>query len=443
MGMWSDSVRACRWCALACFWVVMARSGAVAQVEAAKPVIEDKPDSFLFDAISFAGNNSPMSRIDIFVQVGYDILSFVKQDDKYYASYELTIGIYDSIDGLVAEKTWTEEIKGATFEESISSRLYSLTQRIFVVQPGRYTISAILRDVESKTSRRLSRKLLVSNYAVHPFSLSDIMLVSRVTQKEEKRSIVPIVGSNVGSALDGFYAFFEAYNDTSVDSVRLVAAIADSKGEHVYEVDTVEPVHAGRNELMMRLSNASLALGDYMLYIQAFPTLAHGGVSAPHIGATNRTMIVRWRGIPRGVKDLDVAIEQLRYVAKDEELDPIKEAKTTEEKQKKFFEFWKKRDPNPNTPRNEKMEEFYARVDYANKHFSHYIEGWRTDMGMVYIIFGPPNSVDRHPYDMDAKPYEVWSYFEMNHQFIFVDQTGFGDYRLVTPIWEVWRRPGN
>jgi hypothetical protein len=87
------------------------------------------------------------------------------------------------------------------------------------------------------------------------------------------------------------------------------------------------------------------------------------------------------------------------------------------------------------------MEEYYIRVQFANKNFAHYIEGWRTDMGMVYIIFGSPNNVDRHPFDIDSKPYEIWSYYDLNHQFTFVDQTGFGDYRLTTPIWEVWQRP--
>jgi hypothetical protein len=82
------------------------------------------------------------------------------------------------------------------------------------------------------------------------------------------------------------------------------------------------------------------------------------------------------------------------------------------------------------------MEQYYARVEYANKHFSHFQEGWRTDMGMVYITFGPPNNVERHPFDIDSKPYEIWAYYDLNYQFVFVDQTGFGDYRLITPIWE-------
>ncbi len=146
--------------------------------------------------------------------------------------------------------------------------------------------------------------------------------------------------------------------------------------------------------------------------------------------------------MPRLVKDMDLAIDQLRYIAKDDEFSILKDAQTTDEKQARFIEFWKKRDPNPSTPRNEKMEEFYARVEYSNKHFSHYLEGWRTDMGMIYIIFGPPNNVDRHPFEVDSKPYEIWSYYDLNYSIVFVDETGFGDYRLTTPIWEIWQRCG-
>jgi len=443
MGIRKNLLGACALYTISWFWVVLLSSQSVAQVETATPVIEEKPESFLLDAMCFAGNKPAMSRLDIFVQVGYNSLSFVKHDDRYSASYELTIGIYDSVGGLVVEKSWTEDITGVSFEQSVSTRPYSLTQRSFAVRPGQYVVSAILRDAESKTTRRITRHLLVSDYSIHRFSLSDIMLISRVTQLEGKRSLIPIIGGNVASVPDAFFAFFEAYNDTSADSVKLVATIANKKGEQALQVDTVYAIHRGKNELLMRIGNSSLGLGDYMLYIRAFPVPVKDTISANYLGTTNRTVSVVWRGIPRGVKDLDVAIEQLRYIAKDAELDSLKEATTTEEKQKRFFEFWKKRDPNPNTPRNEKMEEFYARVDYANKHFAHYIDGWRTDMGMVYVIFGPPNNVDRHPYDMDAKPYEIWSYYDMNHQFIFVDQTGFGDYKLLTPIWEVWRRPGN
>jgi len=57
---------------------------------------------------------------------------------------------------------------------------------------------------------------------------------------------------------------------------------------------------------------------------------------------------------------------------------------------------------------------------------------------MVFITFGPPSSVERHPLDMDSKPYEIWQYYELNRSFVFLDQTGFGDYHLVNPDYSSW-----
>ena len=62
-----------------------------------------------------------------------------------------------------------------------------------------------------------------------------------------------------------------------------------------------------------------------------------------------------------------------------------------------------------------------------------------SDIGLVYVIFGAQSNIERHPYDMDAKPYEIWDYYDDNKQFVFVDNTGFGDYRLITPIWDTFR----
>ncbi len=38
---------------------------------------------------------------------------------------------------------------------------------------------------------------------------------------------------------------------------------------------------------------------------------------------------------------------------------------------------------------------YYARVEEANKQFSNFKEGWKTDLGMIYILFGPPLYIDR------------------------------------------------
>ena len=145
-------------------------------------------------------------------------------------------------------------------------------------------------------------------------------------------------------------------------------------------------------------------------------------------------------GIPISLKALEEAIDQLIYIASDDEIDSIKVGKDYDEKLNRFIKFWKKRDPDPSSSNNEIMNEYYRRIDYANKHFEGYYDGWRTDMGMVYVTLGPPDQVEREPMSIDSKPYEIWYYYNLNKQFVFVDDTGFGDYRLVNPQYGEWNR---
>src|SRR5687768_4941784 len=50
------------------------------------------------------------------------------------------------------------------------------------------------------------------------------------------------------------------------------------------------------------------------------------------------------------------------------------------------------------------MRNYFRRVELANRYFTSYKEGWKTDRGMIYIIFGKPDEVFR----FDNR--EVWRY---------------------------------
>ncbi|UTA69884.1 GWxTD domain-containing protein [Emticicia sp. 21SJ11W-3] len=47
---------------------------------------------------------------------------------------------------------------------------------------------------------------------------------------------------------------------------------------------------------------------------------------------------------------------------------------------------------------------YYRRIEEANQLFTSFKEGWKTDKGMVYIVLGPPNKVQR------SRDREVWMY---------------------------------
>lgn len=68
-------------------------------------------------------------------------------------------------------------------------------------------------------------------------------------------------------------------------------------------------------------------------------------------------------------------------------------------------EFWRIRDPVPETPANEYREEHARRLKYAVEHFREgSTPGWKTDRGRVYIIHGPPLGRNLQ------QDTELWSY---------------------------------
>src|SRR5262245_18010675 len=153
------------------------------------------------------------------------MLGFVKGDPGYNASFEVTVNVQDSTGKLVSEKEWTEEIIGATFEESASASSYNLTQRSFEVPPGQYSVATAVRDLEIRTPMQQTLSITVPDYYNRRFALSGIMLVSKLTLTGEKRSIVPHISPNVGMLLDGFHAFIEVYDRESLQEVFLVTEV--------------------------------------------------------------------------------------------------------------------------------------------------------------------------------------------------------------------------
>jgi len=85
---------------------------------------------------------------------------------------------------------------------------------------------------------------------------------------------------------------------------------------------------------------------------------------------------------------------------------------TDQERDSFITAFWRVRNPNPNSESNAYKDEHYRRLTYANEHFgtAKYEDGWRTDMGRIYIILGAPKQ--RAPYHEQAnlRPMEIWFY---------------------------------
>ncbi|SMO91109.1 GWxTD domain-containing protein [Fodinibius sediminis] len=74
---------------------------------------------------------------------------------------------------------------------------------------------------------------------------------------------------------------------------------------------------------------------------------------------------------------------------------------------KEVDRFWLKNIGNTNEAR-QVIEMYYQRVEEANKQFSNFKEGWKTDLGMIYVMFGAPWYTEDHLKEL------IW-YYSYNH----------------------------
>jgi GWxTD domain-containing protein len=140
--------------------------------------------------------------------------------------------------------------------------------------------------------------------------------------------------------------------------------------------------------------------------------------------------------------------KDVTYVITDEERKAFKKLATDDERERFIEEFWRRRDPDPDTDENEFKEEYYERIAYANEHFASGIPGWKSDRGRIWIMYGKPDERETHPsggsYDRPSYegggntttyPFEIWFYRYLagvgsGVEIEFVDPTGTGEYRI-------------
>ncbi len=140
--------------------------------------------------------------------------------------------------------------------------------------------------------------------------------------------------------------------------------------------------------------------------------------------------------------------EEVPYIITGEERSAFLQLQTNEEREQFIEGFWQRRDPTPDTVENEFKEEHYRRIAYANERFSSGIPGWRTDRGRMYIMWGPPDSIETHsagstynrPMSEGGGQTTVYGFDDWNYHYMegigqnitieFVDPTGTGEYHI-------------
>ena len=395
---------------------------------------------FSIDALCFQAMEKESTYVEVCYKIVNDELQFAKTQNGYKASFEVQILVNDSAGNQVAGGSWRDEIKVKTFDETNSRLAFRVNFVPFILGPGTYHLKVKIIDLDSKLSGEVKKVLYVPFYGAKDFSMSTIELAnSIVRQKTSSRfvksgyMVVPNVSRTFNALLNpSLYIYYEIYNffsDSLGDKgIFDVEYCIFNKDGNVVHIESKTFPKLGENVAQYsKFDVSSYESGAYRLRVRVKDEQTGENIEEYSDFSVTRPY---WSIIGQ---DFYQVVKQLSYIASKSEIDKLKKEKF-ENRAKALVEFWKKRDPTPGTPCNETMLEYYRRLRYANEHFSTKIQqGWLTDRGRIYITYGPPDQVERHPYERNSKPYQVWYYYTNNYEFVFVDQTGFGYFILVYP----------
>jgi GWxTD domain-containing protein len=199
--------------------------------------------------------------------------------------------------------------------------------------------------------------------------------------------------------------------------------IRGEDGEVVVSGSQEITLAASGEPVVIRPSAPELFLGSYVFEVELVEGRSRWRVE--------RAFEVDESGPPRG-REFTRMLEPLAYIASPEEMDWLR-ALPPERQAQGWEELWRRRDPTPDTPRNEMQLEFFRRVRYAERHFQGFGPGWRSDMGRIYIKFGPPDQIENRPSSLTAPQIEIWYYNQPYRRLVFGDREGFGRYALLNP----------
>lgn len=105
------------------------------------------------------------------------------------------------------------------------------------------------------------------------------------------------------------------------------------------------------------------------------------------------------------IRTVKSMLAPMRYITTRQEFNELKNA---EDLKKRIDAFWFGIAGNAERAK-EVINMFYSRVEFADKKFTSHMSGWKSDRGLIYIIYGTPNIVYK------KREYETWTYNEKNN----------------------------
>ncbi len=350
-------------------------------------------------------------------------LQFLKSEKGFSAGFEANISLTNKAGVQVGKQSWKKKIEAESYVESRSREIVHYLTAEFSVGSGTFTLTGNLMDEDTRKAGVKKESLELEKLSDAVFLLPPVLLEEKNGDWGFGKNEFPLSGLQLDVGQNSLSILFSG--KVKPGTFTLESAVTENKKTDDWTYATEHTSDTGIFSEKINLPRDELS--SIKLFIAA--QVRQGEESSRR----RKPIMMKRPGISRSITNVEEAMEQMRFILEGDERKQLNDANRREREQL-FLSFWANRDPTPGTSKNELMDEYYMRVEYSKQNFESFQPGWKTDMGMIYILFGPPNEVER--YDRPSKGYSrrTWHFYRINRSFVFEDDTGFGDYRLTTPF---------
>lgn len=360
--------------------------------------------------------------MEVYQQLDLDQFSI---DQDSVASFTTAVFLISSTGDTTAGDIWNTETDWLPGRSVVNST-------VLPVVPGDYVLSVTVTDTGNGQVGTIARDMTVEPVG----TLSDIELARAVVPSPDGSTNPLRKGLHlVYPAADGrftlpaehraFY-YIEAYGlDGNVLSFQ--ARLETSSGEVIFArpwtdvsipegsstvgfVDSLD-LNAARHSGLHRLVFAVIAEGDTLeaeKYLVVARTTETGTAGPAQVAGEEAELLY-----PDEFRLILSSSERTLFDSLDEQA------------RSRFYEAYWQGSP-------EQRLAFEQRCREAERYSNPFSEGWQTDRGRVYIIYGPPDDIDSVLFEGATVPHETWYYFGGgNPRFVFADRSGTGRYEQI------------
>ncbi len=298
-------------------------------------------------------------------------------------------------------------------------------QQLVALPPGPVLAVISLRDRFGTGFSRADGTVVVPRFGLGP-ALSGLVPVfyggARAARAEVPDIVVnPRATAAYGSDTLTFY--LEGYGITDGQLVTLRALAREEADQEVWRDTVTLAATATLGAVVVRVEPEQVPVGE-LRFEAFFPGGADTARTAALVSFSDQWVVANF----------DETLFLLRYFGQEAALQRMQDA-PVEQRPELWRAFWQATDPNPHTPEHEALDQYFRRLQEANERFREASEaGWLTDRGEVFITLGEPDEIFDSSSDLQGRGVRFirWTYIGERLTLDFVDETGFGRFRLTS-----------